>query len=582
MRSDAQELLTKLQKCSPSPRSPAHSQSAGCLHKLDGGRRESQTGQPLSLTALKRCHQAQSASQLHVADQDRTPTSPGPGPMARRLLERRGSTSDVDKLAKLAATPPHRKRCNSRPNTSRCEGTGGWFEDLSPLSPLSPQSPGLRPGSGSRLSLLSARGSADSLRNTGESAKSPLALPVLRRRRPSDASATEAGTQASYSEVCDSPPEANSPTLSTGSGNAAPERADQPRELRELRRQNGKTPKGGLHARRQSDLRLAPLQVPERSVVKEIRCLGENEKIYDMYKWDEVLQETGDGGKVVVCKRKDSPRGKYNYVLKIRSKESLREQEHETEFRKSQVRMLNMPPHVGVMPIREVLEDDNFYYMVMDKAKGGGFFTSLLKEFGDGVMPQKAVKSLIREILEAIHHVHEQGMLHRDIKPDNLVMQLHDDPRSPTGKVAKVMLIDFDHADPDFSPVSPKRASDSCYGTLRFNAPESLNGEYSASSDLFSVGAILYLIMAGKLPYDDELYRQEDLMEAQSPKIRGHVMNQVFESLKKAEVDFDCSPWPEQTDCRDFCKELLKFDPDKRFQSAKEALAHQWLSKKEH
>jgi serine/threonine protein kinase len=322
--------------------------------------------------------------------------------------------------------------------------------------------------------------------------------------------------------------------------------------------------------------RLAPLQIPAPKPQAGIKHLGDG-KIYDLYYWDEVLQESGDGGKVVVCKRKGDENGP-NYVMKIRSKESLRENYYEEEFRKLQIRMLNFPPHVGIMPLHEVYEDENFYYTVMKKATGS-FFHSLVNEFKDGVMPHRAVKSLMRDILEAVDHVHKQGMLHRDIKPDNLVMQDYDEPQSPTGTIKKVMLIDFDHADAEYSPKTPKTASsqDIC-GTLRFNAPETFLGEYSTGSDLYSVGTILYLLMTGRLPYDDDIFDTEPFGGALSPNSQKVFMRRIYEHMQYQPINFDCEPWPEQSDCRDFCMRMLSFDPSKRIQLADEALQHCWFS----
>jgi len=320
--------------------------------------------------------------------------------------------------------------------------------------------------------------------------------------------------------------------------------------------------------------------IPQRALqrqLKSIRLLREDQKIFDLYSWREVLQEEGDGGKVVVCQSKEASEDGARYVMKIRSKASLRQQCHEEEFRKSQIRMLNFPPHVGVVPLREVLEDELFYYLVMAKADGGNFFYSLVSDFKDGNMPISAVQTLIREILEAVCHVHQQGMLHRDIKPDNLVMQFHEDPLSPTGKSKKVMLIDFDHADPDWCPSSPSK-DHHCYGTLRFNAPETFRGEYSASSDLYSVGAILYLLMAGKLPYRDDIFDQEQRSCDFSPITRGRWLDYVYMQLAQESIDWQCSPWPDQTDCQDFCASLLAFKAADRFRTAEEAMAHRWLT----
>jgi serine/threonine protein kinase len=203
---------------------------------------------------------------------------------------------------------------------------------------------------------------------------------------------------------------------------------------------------------------------------KIIRLL-EVEKIFDLYEWREVLQEAGDGGKVVVCRPKEDKTAvekldDEEYVLKMCSKRHLRTEKVEQQFRHVQQRLLAIPPHPGVLVPERVHEDGSYYYMVMKKAQGGTLFDSLLSKFGDGVIPGGVVKSAMQQILEAMAHIHANGLLHRDIKPDNIVV--HDD---------KVMLIDFDHADPTWDPDNPKTTS-AFYGTFRFSAPEVFLGDF--------------------------------------------------------------------------------------------------------
>lgn len=344
---------------------------------------------------------------------------------------------------------------------------------------------------------------------------------------------------------------------------------------------------------------------------REIVSLKPGEKIYDLYYWDEVLQEEGHGGKVVSCIRKvQLPReasdgaastsasgsgssgdgcssvasaalsptlvptmkegsDDVELVMKIKAKKELREVGAEEQFRKAQMRLLNLPPHEGVLALREVLEDDTFYYVVMEKAKGGSLFCSLMDEYTDGNMPAEAVKGLMKEILEAIGHVHEQGMLHRDIKPDNLVVQIATSPA--VGKIKKVKVIDFDVADPEWCPASPTKL-EAYVGTLRHSAPESFRGIFSERTDLYSVGTILYLIMAGKLPYPDEIF-DRSVREASQASLL-----EMYEQMRQTPVDWAAAVWEGQPQCMDFCKHLLAFDAMDRFASADEALAHPWLA----
>lgn len=338
----------------------------------------------------------------------------------------------------------------------------------------------------------------------------------------------------------------------------------------------GTPARGSTPARRG---RLAkPIHIDIPSTEKTIRQLNPNEKIFDLYHWSEVIQEEGDGGKVVVCKPKSPSRlGSKSFVMKIRSKESLVQQRYLEQFRQSTTRLLNLPRHEGVMEILEALEDEKFFYIVMEKAEGGSLFRCLLTEFKDGVMPATAVRKLMREILEAVSHVHKQGILHRDIKPDNLVMQVC---HTPQGKTMKAALIDFDHADPEWDPRSPGVHHNEFCGTVQFSAPEACTGYFSQSSDLYSVGVILYLLMTGKMPFSDDIYAGE-LRRRKSASKFSCGSSKAAEQMQAVPIDWECNPWSEQLLCRSFCKSLLAADPLLRPSSAEEALAHPWFSAQE-
>lgn len=328
---------------------------------------------------------------------------------------------------------------------------------------------------------------------------------------------------------------------------------------------------------------------PPEPLAREIRYLERGQKIFDLYYWEQVLQESGDGGKVVVCQPKppgqaraaspfppgahsrvlspDTPGpGRYDFVMKMRSKEQLQQQGVSIEkFALLQGRLLNFPPHPGVMPLHEVFEDEKFFYIVMPRATGGSLIDGLLTSYADGNMPPQALKGLMREILSAIGHVHAQGMLHRDIKPDNIVLM------SETA-----VLIDFDHADPEWSPEEGgSTIGDEYLGTMRFNAPETFLGRFSMSSDLYSAGCILYLLVTGQMPYN------EDVLSVVGPCKNGW-RTAVFGNLRDAgPIDFSQSVWAEQPLCESLCNQLLAFSPRLRPADARKALAHEWFTSAE-
>jgi len=318
----------------------------------------------------------------------------------------------------------------------------------------------------------------------------------------------------------------------------------------------------------------SPSQGP-KTCLKDIQVLEPGQKIYDLYFLDEVLQEEGNGGKVVICRSKevDDTLAQQPCVMKIRTKDDLVKQGLEDQFLRAQVKVMNLPPHAGIVPIHALLEDEKFYYLVMAKADEGCFFQSLLSDYDDGCMPATAVRQLLRDILEAVCHIHKNGILHRDLKPDNLVMHACEKRRDGTTK--RAMLIDFDHADPDWDPHgTPGWEADEVFGTLRFCAPEALQGRFSAQSDLFSVGALLYLLMTGAFPYPEELY--EGTAEFGSWTRPGR-RKEIVERQRESAVDFSGSGWSGQEECREICQKLLAFEPSARPASAEEVLRHRWF-----
>lgn len=313
---------------------------------------------------------------------------------------------------------------------------------------------------------------------------------------------------------------------------------------------------------------------------RRIRKLKEGQKIYDFYSWTEVLQEHGDGGKVVVCRKKNDIGEECKYILKMRSKASIDIHPGQETYKRILLRFMNLPPHIGVLGFIEVLEDSQFIYSVMERAGGGPLLDNLLSRFTDGVVPESEMKQLMREIIDAVGHVHKQGILHRDIKPSNFVVRDVGDGSSDSPTSPRIALIDFDHSDTEYSPASPARPEGLC-GTKGFNAPETYLGQNSPACDLYSVGVMLHLFMTGNLPYDvsqfEKSARREFRYADYKTISRGWLAAVYDQFLQAPLIDWDCEPWLGQPGCKDLCQSLLMLDPSQRIKTAEEALAHPWL-----
>merc|ERR1719262_316037 len=102
-----------------------------------------------------------------------------------------------------------------------------------------------------------------------------------------------------------------------------------------------------------------------------------------------------------------------------------------------------------VLDIFEILEDDNSFFVVMPMCEGGELFNFLVTE---AEIPESECKRIIREILQAVGHLHDNNLIHRDVKPENI---LFDDSGLPESSPKTVKLIDFETC-MEWTPVTPK------------------------------------------------------------------------------------------------------------------------------
>jgi len=297
--------------------------------------------------------------------------------------------------------------------------------------------------------------------------------------------------------------------------------------------------------------------------VAAFRLLGENKKIEDYFEFGEEIYVDAKGtGKVLNAKRKVGKKGEsQECVVKVRPKKV--NSEEESAWRTSMTRLLTSKCFPNVLEIQEIFEDEQVYYIVMAKCSGGELFDFLAHEYD---VPLSQCKRIIREILFSLKDLHGIGLIHRDVKPENLMF---DEP----AKTLK--LIDFDSCVP-WNPNSPTSKPHLFHGTQGYIAPEVLVDRASPKSDLFAVGVILFLLITGEMPWSAEARTLKD------PQVDGPNAKVVYEALRNERIDWHESIWLEFPCAADLCKQLLAFDPSDRIASASEALNHPWLQTKMH
>lgn len=301
--------------------------------------------------------------------------------------------------------------------------------------------------------------------------------------------------------------------------------------------------------------------------------------MHDLYAFQHSLTETFSEGNQVMCRpARTRKQDNFNYIMRIRSKSSLQLQNGEEQFRSAQVRMLNFPAKSGVLPVHEVLEDSEFYYIVCPKPDRACFLSRLLGEYSEQNIPINVLKQLAHSTLQSVRDIHKLGVLHRDIKPENLLLQAEENVEAIEGTVCgQVVLSNFDNADPLCDPNTPSWRSGVC-GSIRFSAPEALIGQHCQASDLYSVGVILYLAATGAMPFEDRIYEEEVVKHKRGLwRKRHNWRGSTFARMKAETIDWSQGLWADHPYCKEFCEALLQFDPQRRFQSADEALCHEWF-----
>lgn len=136
----------------------------------------------------------------------------------------------------------------------------------------------------------------------------------------------------------------------------------------------------------------------------------------------------------------------------------------------------------------DYFENTSQYLIVLEHVDGTDLYEYIKRR--DNKVPLERARSIIVKLAEALRYLHQLGIVHRDLKLENVMMAEHSD--SPK-------LIDFGLA----RVLAPQEKCEEPFGTLGYVAPEVLRRQpYSFSCDVWSLGCIAHALVAGKLPFD--------------------------------------------------------------------------------
>ena len=223
----------------------------------------------------------------------------------------------------------------------------------------------------------------------------------------------------------------------------------------------------------------------------------------------EIQEIIGIGGMAVVYKAHDSIEDR-TVAVKILKEELLENQEFRRRF-KNESKAIAVLSHPNIVKVFDVGLGDRIQYIVMEHIDG-----ITLKEYikSQQTMRWKDALHFAEQVLRALQHAHDKGIVHRDIKPQNMILL-------PNGTIK---VTDFGIA--RFSRSERHTKTDKAIGSVHYISPEQARGEMTdEKTDLYSVGVLLYEMLTGRLPFDAENAVSVAIMQLQNEPTKPRALN---------------------------------------------------------
>ena len=279
--------------------------------------------------------------------------------------------------------------------------------------------------------------------------------------------------------------------------------------------------------------------------LKIFRKLLHCENIKDLY---DIQNKIGEGKYATVYK------GVYKIserivAIKVLEKENL--SSNELNMIQNEIDILKICQHPNIVKLYDVIEDDEKMHIIMELIEGPDLFCHLEKKNFD--INELEANKIVHQLSSALFYLNIFGIVHRDIKPENILL-------TSKSQNYDIKLIDFGLG----IILGPKEKSEQPFGTVSYVSPEVLCGnEYDKSVDIWCVGILSYLLLVGRLPFDNP---DDD-------------ENEIARQTINDPPPFTEEKWNKVSiEAKDFVNKCLQKDPLVRI-NITEILEHDWLKK---
>jgi len=275
----------------------------------------------------------------------------------------------------------------------------------------------------------------------------------------------------------------------------------------------------------------------------------------DITQYYEIIKKIGEGGYGKIYKVKNKESGDIRAMKQI-----LKSKIPDIEKFQNEIKILSMVDHPNIVRLFEVIEDDKYFNLFQELCTGGELLSKVQKP-----LKEKEIAKIFKQIMSAIAYCHEKGIVHRDMKLENILFstESEDSPIKIIDFGLSVLLGKKDVKENEVTNLKKygfKRMTTKV-GTIYYMSPEVIKGNYDEKCDIWACGVILYTLLAGYPPFN------------------GQTDKDIYNMISKMSFDFEQPVWKGVSK---YAKELIKkmLSPAKSRYTAEEVLNSKWLSVK--